>query len=59
MTLVCALCKALRGEIYRIPVSGVGDIVMCNHVVDSGVQTHRLVAEEPAHADTASAVGHS
>ncbi len=48
MTLVCALCKALRGEIYRIPVSGVGDIVMCNHVVDSVVQTHRLVADEPA-----------
>ncbi len=59
MTLVCALCKALRGEIYRIPVSGVGDLVMCTHVVNSVVQTHRLVADETAPVGTASAVGRS
>ncbi len=47
MTLICQMCKALRGEIYRIPVSGVGDVIMCTHVVESVVETHRVVAEEP------------
>ncbi len=47
MTLVCSMCKAVRGEIYRIPVSGHGDVIMCNHVVDCVVQIHRVVTDQP------------
>ncbi len=50
MTLICQLCKALRGEIYRIPVPGVGDVMMCTHVVETVVQTHHVVVES---SDTA------
>ncbi len=53
MTLVCPICKSLQGEIYRIPVSGVGDVVMCNHVVESVVQIHRVVADQGEEAEEA------
>jgi len=44
MTLVCKLCKIVQGDIYRICVPGMDDLVMCNHVVESVVETYRLVA---------------
>jgi hypothetical protein len=47
MTLVCQVCKMVQGEIYRICVPGMDDLVMCNHVVESVVETYRLV-EAPA-----------
>lgn len=50
VTLVCPICKALQGEIYRIPVSGVGDVIMCNHVVECVVQIHQVVADRPEEA---------
>jgi hypothetical protein len=43
MTLVCQLCKMVQGDMYRIAVSGMDDLVMCNHVVESVVETYRLV----------------
>jgi hypothetical protein len=43
MTLVCDLCKTVQGDIYRISVAGLDDLVMCNHVVESVVETYRLV----------------
>jgi hypothetical protein len=49
MTLVCQVCKMVQGEIYRICVPGMDDLVMCNHVVESVVETYRLV-EAPAMA---------
>ncbi len=50
MTLVCAMCKTVPGEIYRIAVSGHGDVIMCSHVVDCVVQIHRMVADRPNEA---------
>ncbi len=53
MTLICELCKAVRGEVYCIPVAGVGDLMMCSHVVECVVQTHRMVGDlsEEAYGD--------
>ncbi len=47
MTLVCSMCKAVRGDIYRIPVSGLGDITLCSQVVECLLQIYRVVAERP------------
>jgi hypothetical protein len=47
MTLVCCLCKTLQGDVYRVPIAGVGDVIMCNHVVESVVEIHRLVCDDP------------
>ncbi len=44
-TLVCELCRAVQGDIYCIPISGVGDVVMCDHVVESIVRIHQVVEE--------------
>ncbi len=45
MPLICEMCKAVRGEVYCIPVAGVGDIMICNRVVECVVQTYRMVAD--------------
>ncbi len=44
-TLVCSLCKTMQGELYCIPVAEMGDILMCQHVVESVVRIHQVVDE--------------
>ncbi len=45
--LVCELCKSVQGEIYCIPITGLGDVMMCAHVVESVVRIHEVVEARP------------
>ncbi len=44
-TLICSLCRIMQGEVYCIPVAEMGDVVMCQHVVESVVRIHGVVEE--------------
>ncbi len=45
-TLICSLCRTMQGEVYCIPIAEMGDIVMCQHVVESVVRIHQVVEED-------------
>ncbi len=46
-TLICQLCKTMQADVYCIPMPGtMGEVMMCNHIVESVVRVQRLVEAE-------------